>query len=405
MRNAASAEAEIHDWLAASQPTMERLLARLVDIDSPSGDRVGLDAVAGELFAFLSENRVDVRRIRAGKGATLLQASVPSGGDRAPALLMGHMDTVFPRGTAGRRPYSATSERLYGPGVADMKAGLVMNAFVLAAFARFGGGEHPVRALFTVDEEVASPISRPFILDTARGASIVLNAEPGRANGNVVIERKGGIFLRLSIAGKPSHSGVDFAGGASAVSELAHKIVALEKLTDIAGGVTVNVGLISGGQSINTVAPNAEASLDVRYTRKEQRDRLIAQLSEIVDATTIPGTRAELEIVGEFQPMVPSPGALALFEAYREAAASLGLEADGEATGGCSDAGFTSSLGIPTLCGVGPVGGNAHTDEEYVERNSLVSRAQALALAISRHRPDRATEAAAADQPSLQGQW
>ena len=405
MNETAKAENEMLDWLATNQPAMERLLSRLVDVDSPSRDDAGLETVAGMLATFLVESGVSVRRIETGAGTPLLHASVGEADDSAPILLMGHMDTVFPRGTAERRPFRATSGRLYGPGVADMKAGLVMNAFVLAGFARFGGDRQSIEGLFTVDEEIASPVSRRFIQDAARKAATVLNAEPGRANGNVVIERKGGIFVRILVTGKPSHSGVDFEGGASAVSELAHKIVALEKLTDIAQGLTVNVGLISGGQSINTVAPNAEASLDIRYARNEQRGPLFERLSEIVDKTTTPGTGAKLEVVGEFQPMVPTDEARLLFEAYRDAAAALGLVVDAEATGGCSDAGFTSSLGIPTLCGVGPVGGNAHTDDEYVERDSLVTRAQALALTISRLRSTRRKKFAAADQPSLRDQW
>jgi glutamate carboxypeptidase len=333
-----------------------------------------------------------------------LKAGVAAASSGPHPLLMGHMDTVFPVGAVRQRPFRATRERLYGPGVADMKAGLVMNAFVLAALARFGGGSHPVRALFTTDEEVASTISRRFILSAARDASIALNAEPGRANGNVVIERKGGIFIRIRIAGKPTHSGIDFEGGASAISELARKIVALEKLTDIAEGITLNVGLVSGGQSINTVAPNAEASVDIRYARKEQRDLLIARLGDIVGSTIMAGTRADFEIIGEFQPMVPAPEALALFATYCAAASSVGFAVQGEATGGCSDAGFASSLGIPTLCGLGPVGGHAHTEDEYVERASLVPRAQALALTVLRHRPTRAIPAAA-DQTSLLDQW
>jgi glutamate carboxypeptidase len=405
MREPVPAEAEMLDWLAASQPAMERLLSKLVDIDGPSNYNAGLDAVADELATFLDENNVPTRRLAAVSGATILKAAVEATDTAAPVLLLGHMDTVFPRGTAAQRPFSKTAGRLYGPGVADMKAGLVMNVFVLAGAARFGVGARRIEGLFTVDEEVASPISRPFIQDAARRASMVLNAEPGRANGNVVIERKGGIFLRIRVAGKPAHSGVDFEGGASAISELAHKIVALEQLTDIAEGITVNVGLISGGQSVNTVAPNAEAGLDVRYARNAQRDILNDQLCGIVNATTTPGTSSTLEIMGEFQPMVPDDEARRLFATYRDAAASLGIEVDAEATGGCSDAGFTASLGIPTLCGVGPVGGNAHTEDEYVERDSLVTRAQALALTISRHRPTRPGEVAAADQPSLQDQW
>lgn len=403
MRAPTVAETEMLDWLAASRGDMESLLARLVDIDSPSGDEAGITAVAGEIAAFLGDNGVQVRPVATGSGTEILDVTV--GGGDAPILLLGHMDTVFPRGTAERRPFRAAGGRLYGPGVADMKAGLVMNAFVLAGFARFGAGATSIRGLFTVDEEVASPVSRPCIVDAARGAVAVFNAEPGRANGNVVVERKGGIFLRIRVTGKPSHSGVDFEGGASAVSELAHKIVALEKMTDISQSITVNVGLIGGGQSINTVAPNAEASLDVRYGREEQRDILIARLRAIGDVTTTPGTSSELEIMGEFRPMVPRAEARSLFEAYRNATASLGIDVDGEATGGCSDAGFTSSLGIPTLCGVGPIGGNAHTEDEYVERASLVTRAQALALTISQHRPTQPKKFAAADQPSLQDQW
>ena len=404
MRSGAAIERDVVDWLAASQGAMESLLARLVGIDSPSAEDRGIDAVAGEIFVFLSGNGVEVRRLSSGSGADLLEAGVAADSGGPHPLLMGHMDTVFPTGTVRQRPFRATPERLYGPGVADMKAGLVMNAFVLAALAHFGGGSYPLQALFTTDEEIASPVSRPFILRAAADASIVLNAEPGRANGNVVIERKGGIFVRIRIAGKPTHSGIDFEGGASAISELARKIVALEKLTDIAEGITLNVGLISGGQSINTVAPNAEASVDIRYARKEQRDLLIARLGDIVASTITAGTRADFEIIGEFQPMVPSLDALALFDTYRAAASSVGFTVHGEATGGCSDAGFASSLGIPTLCGLGPVGGHAHTEDEYVERASLVPRAQALALTVLRHRPTRAIPAAA-DQTSLLDQW
>lgn len=401
-------EARILDWLAASQPAMEALLQALVDIDSGSGDTAGIEAVASLLEAFLAKNRVRVARLSTGTGSDLLSAAVAEDAEGAPALLMGHMDTVFPKGSAARRPFHASAERVYGPGVADMKAGLVMHAFVLAAFARFGGGHHPVKALLTTDEEIASPASRRFIMQAALGARMALNGEPGRSTGNVVIERKGGIFTRLRVHGRATHSGIDFPGGASAITELAHKIVALEALTDITAGLTVNVGLISGGQSINTVAPNAEASTDIRYVNSEQRTPLLARLEEIVDDAAIPGTRTELEIIGEFHPMVPTAEALSLLETYQDAAKTLGFSVGGEATGGCSDAGFAASLGTPTLCGLGPVGGHAHTDAEYVERASLTPRAQAVALTILRHQPLQAKAmpvAPHAQQSSRPDQW
>ena len=158
-------ESRIVDWLAARGPAMEELLARIVNIDSPSGHVAGIDAVGGAIAAFLAGEGVRVEPLPTAGGAAILRAEVAAG-EGAPVLLMGHMDTVFPRGTAAARPFSATAERLHGPGVADMKAGLVLNAFVLAAFARFG--DRNLRGLFTIDEEIASPASRDVILDLAR---------------------------------------------------------------------------------------------------------------------------------------------------------------------------------------------------------------------------------------------
>jgi glutamate carboxypeptidase len=385
-------EVRIVDWLATCGPAMEALLARIVDIDSPSGHVAGIDAVGAAITAFLAGEGVRVEPMPTGGGAAIIRAEVTAG-EGAPVLLMGHMDTVFPCGTAAARPFAATAERLHGPGVADMKGGLVLNAFVLAAFARFG--DRNLRGLFTIDEEVASPASRDVILDLARDAAFVLNAEPGRRNGNVVIERKGGLFLRMDITGRPAHAGVDFTSGASAIGALARKIVALEAMTDLDAGITVNVGLVSGGQSINTVAPSAGASIDIRYARASQRGPILDRVAGIVAATDVPDTRATFTLLGEFLPMMPTPDSLALLATYRAAAARLGFVADGEATGGCSDAGLTASLGVPTLCGTGPVGGKAHTEDEYVERASLVERAQAVALVVMNHRPTRPKTAAA----------
>lgn len=393
MDMAVNAQSAIVDWLSVQGPGMEALLQSIVNIDSPSADNAGVEQVAQVLADFLIQQGLDVRRLPTHSGAAMLDARLADTQSRPVPLLLGHMDTVFPRGTVSRRPYKAQGDRLYGPGVADMKAGLVMNAYVMAAFAQCGAGVHPMRALFTTDEEIASPASRRFIMQAALDASIALNAEPGRANGNIVIARKGGLFVRLKIHGKATHSGIDFAGGASAISELAHKIIALEQLTDIEVGITVNVGLVSGGLSINTVAPDASASIDIRYARPEQRGDLLARIKEIVHSTRTPGTRCELEIIGEFHPMTPSPSSLALLETYRASARTLGFSVEGESTGGCSDAGFAASLGTPTLCGLGPVGGHAHTDDEYVERQSLVPRAQALALTLLHHTEEPVTEA------------
>lgn len=265
-----------------------------------------------------------------------------------------------------------------------MKAGLVMNAFVLAAFKKFGGAAAPVIGLITADEEIASPSSRPIIERVARGARCVLNSEPGRPSGNIVTGRKGGVFLRFSVQGRAAHSGGNFEHGISAIGEMAHKIVAMHALTGMRPGMTVNVGLVKGGQSVNTTAPHADGEIDLRYVDPADRAPALAALQAIVDKAIVPGTQARLEIAGEFLPLNSGAVAEELFSTYQGAAASVGLKLEGEFTGGCADSGFTAAVGCPTLCATGPVGGNAHTPEEYLEVDTLVPRAQAAALAILR---------------------
>jgi glutamate carboxypeptidase len=265
-----------------------------------------------------------------------------------------------------------------------MKAGLVMNCFVLAAFAKFGGSPAPLLGLFTGDEEIGSPEGRAVIEAEARRARVVFNSEPGRLSGNVVTGRKGGVFMQMRVTGKAAHSGGSFTEGISAIEELARKIQAIHALTDLDRGITLNVGLIRGGQSVNTVAPWAEGEIDLRYIRPEDRDDTVATISRIVETSAIPGTRSELSIRGEFLPLTQTASAKRLFELYVSAAADSGFKTAGEFTGGCADSGFTGAVGTPTICAVGPVGGKAHSPEEFLRLDSLVPRAQACARAILR---------------------
>lgn len=375
----------ILDWLEAQRPAMLAFLEEVVNIDSGSYDRAGVEAVGERFRRFFESEGIPVSIHPNDLYGDALEAAVAGGGgSNKPIVLMGHRDTVFPKGEAGRRPFRIENGRAYGPGVCDMKAGLVMNAFVLAAFHRHGGAPAPLIGLITSDEEIGSPSCRPIIEETARNARAVLNSEPGRPSGNIVTGRKGGVFMRLEVTGKAAHSGGNFKEGISAIGELAHKITALHAITDFDRGTTVNVGLIAGGQSVNTVAPLAEAQIDLRYVTPPDRVDAMARIHAIVAQSTIPGTAARLEIRGEFRPLVQDQGSKDLYEAYRQASSGLGLVVEGEFAGGCADSGFTASVGCPTLCAVGPIGGKAHSPDEYLEVDSLVSRAQAMALTIAR---------------------
>ena len=370
-------------WLATQRDAMLALLADLVNIDSGSYHKAGVDAVGARLVAYLGAQGVPVATTPVDGYGDVLKARVPGPGGGRPVVLMGHRDTVFPRDEPARRPFRVDGARAYGPGVADMKAGLVMNAFVLAAFHRAGGAPVPLLGLFTSDEEISSPACRPIIEATARDARAVLNAEPGRPTGNVVTGRKGGVFMRLAVYGKAAHSGGSYAEGISAIGELAHKVIALHAITDLARGTTLNVGLVAGGQSVNTVAPLATGEIDLRYVRPGDRADAMARVEAIVARAAVPGTRAALTVKGEFLPLVQDEAARGLFETYARAGARHGASIAGEFAGGCADSGFTASVGCPTLCAVGPVGGRAHTPEEYLEIASLTSRAQILASTIA----------------------
>ncbi len=380
-------EQQIIAWLGAQREAMIAELRAMVDTDGGSYDKAGVDAVGAQVARFMARHDIPVQTLPQSNHGDCLRAVVEGDGSargnaRQNILLMGHRDTVFPKGEPTRRPFTIEGNRAFGPGVADMKAGLVMNMFLLAAFRKFGGAPGPLVALFTGDEEIGSPEGRPVIEGEARAARVVFNSEPGRPNGGIVTGRKGGVFLGLDIEGKAAHSGGNFEAGISAIGELAAKITAIHALTDIPRGITLNVGLVSGGQSVNTVAPWAQGQIDLRYIDPADRDEIVGKIEAIVATSFIPGTRASLTIRGEFLPLTQSPEAAALFGLYRGAAQETGFDPSGEFSGGCADSGFTAAVGAPTLCSVGPVGGLAHSPEEYLELDSLVPRAQAVARAI-----------------------
>jgi glutamate carboxypeptidase len=378
-------ESRILGWLAERQPAMLSLLRDAVNIDSGSYDKEGVDAVGLCFENFFREHGLLTRREPQERFGDAIHVRLDDRlTNEKPIILMGHRDTVFPMGEASRRPFSLVGGRAYGPGVADMKAGLVINAFVLAAFRKFGGASSPLVGLITSDEEIGSPACRRIIENAARSARAVFNAEPGRPTGNVVTARKGGIFMQMRIEGRPAHSGGNFERGISAIGELAHKITAVHKLTNLKKGITLNVGLVRGGEAVNMVAPWAEGEIDLRYIEPADRDAVMTRLTEIVGSGTIEGTTASLEIKGEFLPLNPNQPSEALFATYQGAAREIGLKVVGEFSGGCADSGFTSAVGCPTVCAVGPVGGLAHTPDEYLEVASLVPRAQTLALAVIR---------------------
>lgn len=367
-------------WLAGRESAMQALLQRIVDIDSGSRQEAGVTAVAEVLGAHLREAGMAVAFHAVPGFGVCLDAGLPGSGQGRPILLMGHMDTVYPAGTVARRPFRIEAGRAYGPGVADMKSGLVMNVFVAEALARLGRQAPPLRLFFSCDEEIGSGATRERIMEVARGVRTVFNAEPGRVSGNLVTGRKGSMVVAFEVEGVAAHAGINPAQGASAIDALARKIVALHALTDAGQGITTNVGCVQGGIVPNMVAPQAQAQLDVRFTAETDVEALVERIRAIVEEESIPRTRGRITELRRTMPMARTPDALLAL--YQGNAERLGFRVEGEFTGGAADSGLTASVGTPTLCGTGPVGGHAHTEREYCELSTFVPRAQALALTI-----------------------
>lgn len=375
---------KVIEWLAENHDAMVAQLEKIVNIDSNSYDPEGVNAVAATLRGFMESHGLPCEVSPLTGRGNALHGRLDDGSGRAPVLLMGHMDTVFPTGEVARRPFTTDGDLGYGPGAADMKAGLVMNAFILAAFARTGGAPLPLHALFTGDEEIGTRASRPVILDAANAACAVFNAEPGRKSGNIVDNRRGGAFYHVDITGISAHAGLNPHDGRSAIHDLGRKIVAWTALNDAERDISVNVGLVSGGQSVNSVAPNASAEIDLRFARPEDESRMEERIRDIALACEQDGVSATFERLGGFSPIHQSAAGHALRDLYLQAAADLGQATQAEFTRSCADSGLASSTGTPTICATGPVGDKAHSPDEWVDLSTFVPRAQAVALAILR---------------------
>jgi glutamate carboxypeptidase len=362
---------------------MVDLLGRLVKIESPSDDRAGLDRFAAELKALFGElgpiETLDPGDPQRGRHLRLTLDGASSSNGQAHAVALCHYDTVWSTGTLERIPFSVDADGVArGPGCFDMKAGMVVLYYALQALRSRGlKPRRPLRVLFTSDEEIGSPTSRPIIEQTARGAAVAYILESPLPGGTLKTARKGTGDYFVRIQGRASHAGVEPQKGISATQELAHQILALHALNDYASGTTVNVGVVQGGTRPNVVAAEAQAHVDVRVQTLAEAERIDAAIRGL--KSTLPG--AVLTIDGGLNrpPMERTAAMVALFEKARDIGRALGVELHEGSTGGGSDGNFTAAMGVPTLDGLGAEGEGAHAAHEHVDTESFPRRAALLA--------------------------
>jgi glutamate carboxypeptidase len=356
-------------------------LCSLVEHETPSRDKPALDGLADHLAERLDDlgGLVEVIANRAGGNHVL--GRFPGQPQNRPALVLGHFDTVWPAGTLVKMPIREETGRLFGPGIFDMKASLAMLIAVLEVLrARTLRPGCPVTVLLTSDEEIGSPTSRSMIEELAHESKHVLVLEPPLADGSLKTERKGVGSFTIEIEGKAAHAGVAPEDGANAVLELAHQIVRIQGFNDLGAGTTVNVGVVHGGTTSNVVPAWALAQVDVRAKTLDAAAAVEQSLLALRPVT--PGTRVKVEGSFSRPPMERTSAIAGLFTRALEIARGLGIELTEGATGGGSDGNFTAALGVPTLDGLGVIGGGAHADLEHIVIDSLPERAALLAALL-----------------------
>ncbi len=357
-------------------------LKTLVNIDSGSDNITGIEKVAHFLAPRLEAIGLTVSLERLGdRGVPCLHACNAAADQKADLLMLGHMDTVFPAGEVQRRPFAVAGDRATGPGVCDMKGGLLMALHVLETLHGRGLlGRLSIKVCFNGDEEVGSRASRAWIQAHAASSRRAFVFEPCRPGYRFVLKRKGGGSFRITATGMSAHAGVEPELGANAAVEIAHQVLAIQKFNDRVGdGVSANVTVIAGGTKSNIIPDAARASVDVRVTRSSDIVPVKSFFSSLQDRTHVPGVSVSVSGGVGRPPMDADDRTMQLWDLFKRSAAETGLKIGYIATGGCSDGNFASAVGTPTIDGMGLVGGNAHRPDEYVDLGCIDPQIQLIA--------------------------
>jgi glutamate carboxypeptidase len=363
------------------RPEMLALLKRLTEIESHSDYREGVNAVGEVIAGELEKIGFSIQKYPDDHYGDCVVAD-QKGLENKRVLLVGHLDTVYPVGSGW--PFTVENDRVFGPGVLDMKSGIVSLLYALKALQETGGLPCHIRVFLNGDEEPGSPKSRPLLPKVVEEVDYALVFEPAEKDGVIVTERKGVAIFTVSITGRAAHAGQEPEKGIKANLELAHQVIYAENLAKPELGTTVNAGLIKGGTAAYVISEQAEAKIDVRVTNIEEQHRIEAGIQKMAHLNQVAGTT--IDIKGGFHrpPMIVLPRAQALIEAVRLASTECNMPVSFGLSGAASDANNLTAMGIPTLDGMGPVGGRAHSHEEYLDLESLYERTVRSAILLTR---------------------
>lgn len=377
---------KISDIADEMQPKLLNFLERAVNQDSGSYDTDDVNAFGNFLADTCRKMGGDVfvqhSNVHGDPIACTFNCKVDD--DVRRVLMVCHRDTVFPHGTVAQRPFMVKEGLCHGPGCADMKGGIAIgiHAVELLQLIADQVGKVPLEIVFTSDEEIGSEASADFIAERCKKAKVALFLEPARPEGQLVTGRDGGDLLTLEAFGRSAHAGNSFNDGISAIYGIAAVINEFSKLSDDAAGYSCNVGTIEGGTGAIIVPDHAIASVYTRFATLEQREYLLKNFTDICERHTKDGLKVTISKPVGFLPFIPNEANTALLDMVREAGGYYGLDLKGVCVRGAADAGVTSCAGVPTICGMGIIGGNLHTDREYAVAASLAERLKVLVTTV-----------------------
>lgn len=378
---------EVAQWIDNNQEDQRKFLEALVNIDSGSSDISGIEKVAEAVKNELKELGFTVHLFPFEKAGTYLMAEKESGEKKKKTILLGHMDTVFEKGTVAERFYREEGEYAYGPGILDMKGGISQIIYALKGLGEAGESLDHIRVILVGDEEVGHLQSEAVTLmkEHSRDADFVFCCESGRMDGKYVTERKGVASAVLEVFGKSAHSGNDFSSGRNAILEIADKLIKISQWNEPDLSLTISPGIIKGGTVINAVPDYARAEIDIRFTDPEKLEHFFLESKETMQNSYIEDTQVNYSPIVEYQTMGHDENTekiLKLVNGVLKKLEKPPLETCG--VGGGADSSFFSRWGIPTICAFGPQGQGNHTTEECILLGSLVERTRLLAECLIR---------------------
>ncbi len=380
---AAPVRQDVLDRAKQAKPEVVKLLERLVNIDSGTGSEKGLDQVGAIVAEEAKKLGMRVAFSPAAPAAGNNLVATLDGTGKAKILLMAHMDTVFPDGTAAARPFRIQGDRAYGPGVMDDKGGIVTALYAIRLLQQLKFTDFKqITLLVNTNEETSSKGTVKLIAALAQQHDVTLNMEPGRVADGLVVWRKGTADLHIDVKGKSAHAGVAPEAGRNAAMEAAHQMLQMATLGDNAKKTTVNFTVFHAGDRSNVIPNAATVRGDMRATEAAEFDRVEQGMARLAEKKSIAGTEVTTRLVRGMPPMPATPRTDALAARAQAIYGELGLKLTMEGSGGAADANFASGAGAAVLDGFGIVGGGIHTEEEYAELNSIAPRLYLLARMI-----------------------